>query len=174
MIRWIFLFFLVLAAVIAGVYGYLGGFRKPEVVLITTKQPVFLAGHYFRGSVRDEAFGSLFRQAQEVREKGLLHGRLANIYYNNSATARDTVQAFIGIMVPDTITRQLPAGFRFRVFGAGQRVLRARITASYLVAPNKLYPALEEAAQAQQLKLRHVYLEQFAEDEPSEVLAVVE
>jgi len=174
MTRWIFLAILLLTAAGVAVYGYLGGFRKPEVTVTTTPQPIFLLGHYYKGSVRGEEFGPLFRQAQQFRASGAVRGELANIYYNDPTTTRDTVEAFIGLIVADTMTRKLPSGYRYRTFAAGQRVIQARTTASYLLAPNMLYPAVEATAKQQKLKLRQVYLEQFAEEGPSEVLAVIE
>ncbi|TGE14932.1 GyrI-like domain-containing protein [Hymenobacter elongatus] len=173
MTRWLFLLILVLTVGAAIVYGYLGGFTQPTVAIITTKAPVFLAGKAFRGSVRDEAFGPMFRQVKEAKDNGQLRGDLANIYYNNPEKARDTVQAFVGLVVADTVSQQLPAGYRYRTFAAGQRVIQARTTASYLVAPNKLYPAIADAAQQQKLQLQQVYLERFPEQGESEVLAAV-
>ena len=174
MTRWIFLSILLLTAASVAVYGYLGGFRKSDVAVITTSQPIYLLGHYYKGSVRGEAFGPLFRQAQQLKASGAVRGELANIYYNDPAVTRDTVEAFVGLIVADTANQKLPAGYRYRTFAAGQRVVQARTTASYLLAPNKLYPAIEDVAKQQKLKLRQVYLEQFVENGTSEVLAVVE
>jgi hypothetical protein len=174
MTRWLFLLILVFTIGGAIIYAYVGGFKEPVITITTTKAPIFLAGKAFKGSVQDEAFGPLFRDVKQAKDRGQLHGELANIYYNDPEKARDTVQAFIGMVVADTVAQQLPAGYRYRTFAAGQRVMQARTTASYLVAPNKLYPAITEAAQQQKLKLRHIYLEQFPEQGESEVLAVLE
>jgi hypothetical protein len=84
------------------------------------------------------------------------------------------VKAFVGLIIADTVSQKKPEGYRYRVFPAGQRVVQARTTTSYLLAPNKLYPAIEDVVKQQKLKLQQVYLEQFAEEGPSEVLAVVE
>ena len=174
MTRWLFLIILFLTAAGVVVYGYLGGFRKPDIAVVNTSKPIFLLGQYYNGSVRDEAFGPLFRQAQQLRASGAVRGELANIYYYDPSSTRDTVKAFIGLIVADTTNQKVPTGYRYRTFPAGQRVIQARTTANYLLAPNKLYPAIEEVAKQQKLKLRQVYLEQFAEEGPSEVLAVIE
>ncbi|TGE26571.1 hypothetical protein [Hymenobacter metallicola] len=174
MTRWLFLLIFLFTIATAIVYAYVGGFKEPVVTLTTTKAPVFLAGQSFYGSANDEKFGPLFRSVKEAKDQGKLRGELANIYYNDPEKARDTVRAFIGMVVADTVSQQLPAGYRYRAFAAGQRVVQARITASYLIAPNKLYPAITDAVKQQKLTPRHVYLERFPEQGESEVLAVVE
>lgn len=174
MTRWLFLLIFLFTIGAAIIYAYVGGFKEPVVTITTTKTPIFLAGQAFHGSANDDKFGPLFRSVKEAKDQGRLRGELANIYYNAPEKARDTVQAFIGLVVSDTVSQQLPAGYRYRTFAAGQRVVQARITASYLVAPNKLYPAITDAVKQQKLTLRHVYLEQFPEQGESEVVAVVE
>ena len=54
---------------------------------------------------------------------------------------------------------------------AGQRVVAARLTGvSYLLAPNKLYPAALEAVKKQKLTQRgDFYLERFGPNDESEV-----
>lgn len=174
MTRWLLLLILVLTFVGTGIYAYVGGFKAATVRLTTTPAPIFLAGQAFRGSANDEAFGPLFRQVKELKDQGKLRGELANIYYNDPEKARDTIQAFVGLVVADTVAQQLPAGFRYRAFAAGQRVVQARSTASYLIAPSKLYPAVSETMKQQKLRPRHIYLERFPEQGESEVLAVIE
>ena len=166
--RYLFLAIIVLTLVMAGTYVYLGGTREPTVTLETTAAPLYLAGQPFHGSVRGDQFGQLFRQAKEAQ--GSLPGDLANLYLNDPETAHDTIRAFIGLALADT-SRQLPAGFRYRVVPAGQRVVVARLAGvSYLLSPNKLYPAAFETIKKQQLKPRgNFYLERFGVGEESEV-----
>ncbi|WP_046244042.1 GyrI-like domain-containing protein [Hymenobacter terrenus] len=168
MTRYLFLAIILLTLVAAGAYVYLGGTREPSVALETTSAPLYLAGQPFHGSVRDEKFGQLFRQAKEAQAR--LQGDLTNLYLNNPETTHDTITAFIGLTAADT-TRPLPTGFRYRLVPAGQRVMVARLTGvSYLLAPNKLYPAALEAIKAQKLTQRgDFYLERFSENEASEM-----
>ena len=166
--RYLFLAIILLTLAAAGTYVYLGGTREPTVALETTAAPLYLAGQPFHGRVRGEAFGQLFRQAKDAQ--GRLHGDLANLYLNDPETAHDTIRAFIGLAVADT-TQPLPAGFRYRVVPAGQRVVAARLTGvSYLLAPNKLYPAALDAVKTQKLTQRgDFYLECFGAGDASEV-----
>ena len=166
--RYLFLALILLTLAAAGTYAYLGGTRAPQVALETTAAPLLLAGQPYRGSVRGEAFGQLFRRAKDAQAR--LRGDLVNLYLNDPETAHDTIAAFIGLAVADT-TQPLPAGFRYRFVPAGQRVVAARLRGvSYLLAPNKLYPAALDAVKAQKLTQRgDFYLERFGDGDASEV-----
>ena len=168
--RYVFLAIILLTLAAAGTYVYLGGTRTPTVALETTAAPLYLAGQPFYGAVTGGRFGELFRQAKDAQTQGRPRGDLANLYLNDPETAHDTVRAFIGLAVADTL-QPLPAGFRYRLVPAGQRVVAARVTGvSYLLAPNKLYPAALEAVKAQQLTQRgDFYLERFGANDVSEV-----
>ncbi|SMB82023.1 hypothetical protein SAMN00120144_3045 [Hymenobacter roseosalivarius DSM 11622] len=171
--RWFWLIGFALALILAGVYAYLGGFRQPEVAVITTAKPIFLAGRYYNGPVRGDEFGTLFRQAQQVKANNHLQGTLGNIYYNDPEAAGDTVKAFIGLIVADTVSQNLPPGYHYSTFSGGQRVVQARLKASYMLAPGKLYSGIKDFAKQQKLGLGQVYVEQFPDTGPVEVLAVV-
>lgn len=170
--RYLFPIVLVFTALAIGFYAYLGGLRTPTVALETTASPTLLAGQAYAGKVQGQRFGELFREAKNTQESGRLGAglALANIYNNNPETAHDTIQAFIGLAVADT-TKLLPAGWRYRVVPAGQRIMRASIKGvSFLLAPDKLYPAATEAIKAQKLTQRgNFYLERFGTDEVSEM-----
>lgn len=161
--RYVFLAFILFTIAAFGTYAYLGGLREPAVALETTATPLLLAGQPYHGLVSADKFGQLFRQAKAVQDAGQLPGAasLANLYYNDPEKARDSVRAFIGLAVADS-TRPLPVGFRYRLVPAGQRVVAARLTGvSYLLAPNKLYPAAFDFAKQQKLTRRPFYVEQF-------------
>ena len=157
----------------AVVYWQMGGFKAAIVTTETTTQPYFVAGRYYAGPANDEAFGDLTREAYTLRKAGKLRGDFGNIFYNNPESTRDSARVFVGVLVADTTSQALPAGYRYRTFATGQPVLHARISASYLVAPDKLYAGIKDAAEAQKLTLRHIYLEHFPENGEPEVFAVV-
>jgi hypothetical protein len=163
--------FLLVAVGVA--YYFVGGFKQAEVKLETTAQPIFLAGSYYEGAGNSEAFGDLTRKAYEIRSSGKLRGTFGNIFYNDPATSSESAKVFVGLIVDDTVSQQLPAGYQYRVFPAGQRVLHARIEASYLVAPGKLYSGVKEQAKQNSLTLQNLYLERFPNTGPVEVWAVV-
>lgn len=171
--RWFWLIGFVLVLILTGVYTYLGGFRQPEIAIITTTKPIFLAGRYYNGPVSGADFGPLFRQAQQLKASSQLRGTLGNIYYNDPEAAGDTAKAFVGLIVEDTVSQKLPPGYRYSTFSGSQRVVRARLEASYLLAPGKLYGGIKDFAKQQKLPLRQVYVEQFPDTGPAEVLAVM-
>jgi hypothetical protein len=173
MARWFFIIGGALVLGFAGVYAWLGGFKTPQVELITTDKPIFLAGKPYKG-IPDKQFGKLFAEANELYRKGTIKGVLGNIYYNDAVAEGEEIDSFIGVVVPDTVSQRLPVGYRYRAFAAGQRVLRARVEASFMLAPGRLYPALKEAAKERQLKLRNVFVEQFPETGPAEMLVTVQ
>jgi hypothetical protein len=171
-VRYLFPIVLIVTAVALSFYAYLGGLRTATAALETTRTPTLLAGQVYAGKVQGKRFGELFREAKTTQESGRLGSglALANIYYNNPEVAHDTVNAFIGLAVADT-ARPLPTGWHYRVVPAGQRLRRAQVKGvSFLLAPDKLYPAATEAIKAQKLTQRgNFYLERFGTDEISEM-----
>ncbi|HEX8426221.1 hypothetical protein [Hymenobacter sp.] len=170
----VFLILSIVLIIAVGVAYYaLGGFKHADVKLETTTQPIFLAGSYFEGPGNSEAFGDLTRKAYEIRSSGKLRGTFGNIFYNDPASSSEAAKVFVGLVVDDTVSQQLPAGYKYRVFPAGQRVLHASIEASYLVAPDKLYSGVRDQAKQNGITLQNVYLERFPNTGPVEVWAVV-
>ena len=169
--RYLFPLVLLFTAIGLGLYTYLGGLRTPTVALETTATPVLVAGQSYAGKVQGQRFGELFREAKIMQENGRLGSAraLANLYYNDPEVSHDSIRAFVGVAVADT-ARPLPTGWRYRTVPAGERFVAARITGvSYLLAPNKLYPAAIEAVKQQKLTSRPFYLEQFGPGEAAQL-----
>ncbi|GGG43876.1 hypothetical protein [Hymenobacter glacieicola] len=164
---------LLLTAGFAVAYWKMGGFKAPVITLETTAKPYYLAGRYYEGPANDEAFGNLTRDAYQYRKDGKLRGDFANIFYNSPESSRDAAKVFVGVVVADTTSQTLPTNYRYRTFAAGQKVVHARVDASYLVAPDKLYNGIKEYAAANKLTLQNVYLERFPDQGEPEVLAVI-
>ncbi|WP_114777589.1 GyrI-like domain-containing protein [Botryobacter ruber] len=152
----------VLVIIVVAFYAYLGGFSSADVTTATS-QPLYVAGQPVKAHIKDEQLGKAFQRASEVLEKNELEGVLGNIYYNNPEKGKDSVKAFIGVVVPDT-TVNLPAGFELRKVPGGRKVVRAEVDAHYMLSPNKLYAAVFEYAEEQNLKLEEFYVEWFPED----------
>jgi len=161
----------VLTALAMGFYGYLGGFDSPEIN-IATSEPVNIVGKYYAGLVEDQQFSQLFQKIGKDLEAKKLSGTLANIYYNNPEDQNDSIKAFIGIAVKTSPTR-LPDGYELRQLPGGKRVIRVTSRAHYLLAPNKLYPALFDYLKAEKLKVKEQYLEMFPPKEAALVEAEI-
>ncbi|MBX0333792.1 GyrI-like domain-containing protein [Pontibacter sp. HSC-14F20] len=153
---------LVLSAIVAAFYAYLGGFSSTSVSEVNSER-LFVAGRAFSGSVNDSGINDAFRRAAEVLDKNELQGQLGNIYYNNPEGRADSVNAFIGVVIPDS-TVQLPADYELRVVPGGRRALRSEVNAHYMLAPNKLYEAIFDYAKEKNLELETFYVEWFPED----------
>ncbi len=153
---------LLLIAAGTGLFAWLGGFSGTTVTS-TNSQDLIIAGKAFKGHTKDQALGNTFRQVAQVLDQKELEGVPANIYYNNPDEASDTISAFIGVLLPDT-TQRLPADFELRTVPGGRKVLRAEVNAHYMLAPNKLYEALFDYAEKQNLKLEPFYVEWFPEN----------
>jgi hypothetical protein len=152
----------VLSIIVGAFYAYLGGFSKARVSEVSSEQ-LYVAGRAFKGSVTDNLINDSFRRAAEVLDKKELEGALGNIYYNNPEGRADSVNAFIGVVIPDSAV-QLPADYTLRVVPGGRRALRGEVNAHYMLAPNKLYEAIFEYAKQKNLELETFYVEWFPED----------
>lgn len=152
----------VLAVIVGAFYAYLGGFSSAQVTEVSSEQ-LYMAGRSFKGSVNDNAINDAFRRAAEVLEKKELEGMLGNIYYNNPEGRADSVDAFIGVVIPDSSV-QLPADYELRVVPGGRRALRGEVNAHYMLSPNKLYEAIFNYAEEKSLELETFYVEWFPED----------
>lgn len=157
-----------LLAVAFGYYGYLGGFDSPQISIKTSRKQ-YVAGQYYEGPADSPKFGEYFKRVGQLQESKTLAGRLANIYYNNPEAKSDTIKAFVGIIVSDSSVA-LPAGYELRVWEGGKKVVQVTSRANYLLAPNKLYPALFDYLKENKLETSSLYLEQF----PEKDLAIVE
>jgi hypothetical protein len=153
---------MVLAIIVGAFYAYLGGFSAAKVSEVSSEQ-LYVAGRAFNGSVTDNLINDSFRRAAEVLDKKELEGVLGNIYYNNPEGRADSVNAFIGVVIPDSAV-QLPADYELRVVPGGRRALRGEVNAHYMLAPNKLYEAIFEYAKEKNLELETFYVEWFPED----------
>ncbi|WP_018476460.1 hypothetical protein [Pontibacter roseus] len=152
----------VLSIIVAALYAYLGGFSSATVSEVNSQQ-LYVAGRAFNGSVKDEQLNSVFRRAAEVLDKKELEGVLGNIYYNNPDESSDSINAFIGVIIPDTAA-QLPADYELRSVPGNRRALRSEVDAHYMLAPNKLYEAVFDYAEEQKLALETFYVEWFPEE----------
>ncbi|RDV13786.1 AraC family transcriptional regulator [Pontibacter diazotrophicus] len=152
------------AIVLLVLYTYIGGFTAPDVSVITSETK-YVAGQPYEGTIKDEALSKTFQRAAEVLDNNELEGMLGNIYYNDPDKSGDSLRAFVGIIVPDTNNITLPAGYELRTVPGGRQVVRAEVNATIAVAPDKLYAAVFDYAQEENLQLEDFYVEWFPEDD---------
>ena len=160
---------IIIFAIGFAVYAYFGGISKATVTK-TTSKTTYVAGRYYQGPMKGNELGEYYKQTAELVKEKKLVGDFGGIYYNNPEKDTDTIKAFIGVVVKDPKVA-LPAGYEIRTFEGDQEVLQSFVKAHYMVAPNKLYPALFEYATKNNLKLQTLYLERFAANDSAFVQA---
>jgi effector-binding domain-containing protein len=145
---------LVFAVIILGsaVYFYskLGGFSKTSMSVVSS-QEYFIAGKPFKGIMKNPAFGRLFQEADTFIVKNNLKGKAwtGGVFYNNPPKDKDTLIAFIGVIVKDTLNPP-GEGYSYRSLPA-RKVIRASIKSHYLFAPS-IYPDIEDYAEENKLQ----------------------
>jgi hypothetical protein len=145
---------LVFAVIILGsaVYFYskLGGFSKTSMSVVSS-QEYFIVGKPFKGIMKNPAFGRLFQDADTFIIKNNLKGKawVGGVFYNNPPKDKDTLIAFIGVIVKDTLN-PLSEGYSYRSLPA-RKVIRASIKSHYLFAPS-IYPDIEDYAKENKLQ----------------------
>lgn len=159
MSRKFFIFLLVMLLVGLSFYAFLGGFNQIQVSLATSK-PRYLVGQAYEGPTEGQAFNEVFRQAGRLVEENVLQGELGGIYYSSPHGAPDSIKAFVGVLVADSLV-QVPAGFELRRLPGGRQVVQASVEAHYILAPDRLYPAIFDFAGQQNIPLQNEYLERF-------------
>lgn len=147
-------------------YHRMGGFNTPKVQH-GTEGPFFIGGLYYEGRVKDPAMGTLFDTASALVLRKEVEGTLAAHFLNDPNKDEGRIKAFIGIVKEDSLSA-LPTGWTWKVIPSSEAV-KGSIEAHYLLAPFKVYPAMEEYAKGLNKKLREQSLEIY----PSEREVVV-
>jgi effector-binding domain-containing protein len=132
-------------------YLKMGGFTKTDISVISSEEYMVL-GKSFKGRIKEKEFGKLFSYADTLISKNHLKDKawVCGVFFNNPKTEKDTIDAFIGIILKDTLTI-LPAGYSYKKIEP-RKVVRASIKAHYLLVPN-IYPEIEEYAEKNKIQL---------------------
>jgi effector-binding domain-containing protein len=132
-------------------YFRIGGFSKKEISVVSSEE-YLVAGKSFKGRVKEKEFGELFRDADTLIARNKLTGKawVCGVFLNNPKKEKDTIDAFIGVVLKDTL-KSLPEGYSYKRI-APRKVVRASIKAHYLLVPN-IYPEIEEYAEKNKIQL---------------------
>ncbi|MFL5730058.1 MAG: GyrI-like domain-containing protein [Cytophagaceae bacterium] len=145
---------LIFAVVIIGsalyLYGKMGGFSKTTMAVVSSSEYI-VAGKPFKGFMKTQAFGKLFEEADTFIIQNNLKDKawVCGIFYNNPPKDKDTLIAFVGAIVKDTMGPLKP-GYSYRRIPA-RKVIRASINAHYLFAPS-IYPDIEKYAEENKIQ----------------------
>src|SRR5688572_10833850 len=154
--------------VTAGVYAYFGGFSKPEITRITSPL-IHVAGREYKGSVKTEEFGDLFLTAGQMVEQKKIAGDLGGIYYNDPEKHRDSIHAFIGVIITDLNT-PIPPGYKVRTLPAGKKAIQGKIESHLALAPAKLFPAIFKYAEENKIALQDFFVERYPDTDHAVVM----
>lgn len=151
-----------------GIYAYFGGFSKPEISRITSPE-IHIAGKDYKGSVKNEEFGNLFLTAGQLVEQKKITGDLGGIYYNDPEKYRDSIHAFIGVIIPDLNT-PIPAGYTVRTLPAGKKAVQGTIESHVTLAPAKLFPAIFNYAKEHKIVLQDFFVERYPDTDHAVIM----
>lgn len=146
-------------------YVRMGGFNTPQVQF-TNEGPFFLGGVLFEGRVKDPIMGALFDSTAALVERKEINGTLAAYFYNDPNKADGIVKAFIGVAMADTL-QPLPDRWQWIVVPPRDAV-KATLEAHFMIAPVRMYPAMETMAKEMGRTLKEESLELY----PSERLVI--
>jgi hypothetical protein len=138
----------------AGLFYYykLGGFNPPDIKITNAPQYI-IAGKPYKGKMTTKEFGMLFSDAEKLVEKKELEGVVCGVFYNNPEKENDTIDAFVGLVVKDSI-EVLPSGYSYR-FVKARKVVQAHIKSHLLVSPS-IYIDIQDFAKENNVELTHV------------------
>lgn len=138
-------FFLAISAV---VYWQVGGFKEAEVTLVEVEGKYTLVGKEYVGTLKHPALQNLLDEVGRRWESGELPGVLTVAVLKEPETDKDTVQQFIGVLLPaDTVLQTLPAGYELMEVPAVSAI-RVKLDAHSSVwpSPDKLRDKAEAFA----------------------------
>lgn len=133
-----------------GFVGYLGYFNDPEMK-VTTSPSYSMIGKYYFGGLEEKSLGKLFQDADSLILKEGIQGKTAIILDKNPMKAKDTLKAFVGVLLNDS-TSELPSGYKFRNVPS-RKVLHTEITGSFLTLPINVYEKVTKYAKENALHI---------------------
>ena len=145
---------LFIAAVAVGFYVNMGGFAKSTSIVTNSGKQYMVAQHY-KGKLKDKAFATSFATAADLIQKGPYKKGVLAAYYLNDPDKNDgVVDAYVGVLLVDSIGGTLPTNFESFTIPA-RKVIQTKIKAHFSVA-SKIYTDVKTYAKAQKLKVKSV------------------
>ena len=146
--------------VAAFVYINAGGFSEVDVITKTSEKK-YIVGKTFEGSVKNDAFSSLFTEIEKLKSDKNYNGYLGAIYYNNPENSKGEIDAFLGVIMRDSVSAPL----RYEVRSIPSTlIVEGNVKASNLfgISINKVYKAIFKFADEKELTLEERYVEWFS------------
>lgn len=132
----------------AFIYWQMGGFEQPEASVIEVEGGYTLVGKEYIGTLKHPALNELLDEVGQRWESGELPGVLTVAVLKEPKTDKDTVEQFIGVLLPAGQTpKQLPPGYEIMQMPA-RKAIRVTLEAHSSVwpSPDKLRDRAEAFA----------------------------
>ncbi|WP_224996595.1 hypothetical protein [Cesiribacter sp. SM1] len=146
------------------IYWLLGGFKSPQVEVVAVEGGYTLVGKHYLGTLKHPALQDILDEVGQRWESGQLPGVLTVAVLKEPVTDKDTVEQFIGVLLPATEQlKELPEGYEIMEVEA-QRAIRVSLDAHSSVwpTPDKLRQRAEEHARENGLAIQpHILLEKY-------------
>jgi hypothetical protein len=154
------------------IYWFLGGFKDPQVEVVEVKEGYTLVGKHYLGTLKHPALQDILDEVGQRWESGELPGVLTVAVLKEPVTDKDTVEQFIGVLLPASEQLEaLPDGYEIMQVEA-QRAIRVSLDAHASVwpTPDKLRQRAEEHAREKGLSIQpHILLEKYIGSDHLEV-----
>jgi predicted transcriptional regulator YdeE len=149
-------------------YIFLGKLQKTSLSQINV--PAYLlVGKAYQGRAKDEKLGQIFQQTQQLYDSKTLQGNLVSVYYRTDGSVADSVNAFIGMVVQDSLP-QLPEGFVYKKMPAGKGIRgTVKMGSVFALSPEQVQNEITDFARKQNMKLQPFVIEKYIGKETFEM-----
>lgn len=146
------------------IYWQLGGFKEAQAEVVPVAGGYTLVGKHYLGTLKHPALQEMLDEVGQRGESGELPGVLTVAVLKEPVTDRDTVEQFIGVLLPSAATLpQLPQGYEIMQVEA-QSAIRVSLDAHSSVwpTPDKLRSKAEDYARENGLAIQpQILLEKY-------------
>ncbi|AHM60738.1 hypothetical protein D770_12410 [Flammeovirgaceae bacterium 311] len=138
------------------IYWQLGGFREAQAELVEVEGGYTLVGKHYLGTLQHPSLQEILDEVGQRWERGELPGVLTVAVIQEPVTDKDTVEQFIGVLLPAAESlKQLPQGYEIMQVEA-QKAIRVSLDAHSSVwpTPDKLRQKAEDYARENNIKIQ--------------------
>jgi hypothetical protein len=155
--------FVFVLVILGSIYIQLGG--NQEVSISQTHTPTYyLVGKKYEGKRSKKAVKNLMDEIADLVKTKQVNGIFAVYHFMNPDSEQDTLNAFVGVILADTLSK-VPVGLESQRIPASEAV-RATVGSHWLVSPNpaEVSEKIKAFAKKKQLSLSEKVLEKYNQD----------
>jgi len=157
----IYLSIALLLTAILIIYHQLGGFKDPDITFIENEE-YKIAGYYYEGDLKDDAWENLFLNTRKKINDGILAGILTIVWYEEPE-GKGNSKAFIGVIFEGNPS--IPGDMEVRHLNM-HGVIRATLESHVLVMPEpqKVVRNIQAYAEKNNFELQDILIEKYPEE----------